>query len=95
MFRWHVISAVFWRNLKQYFTGVLGYLFIVAFVTVCALLAFCPQFFADNLANLDQLSKYYPELLLAFIPAITMPLWADEKTTGHRLDSVYLASVIL
>ena len=82
MFRWHVVSAVFWRNLKQYFTGVLGYLFIVAFVTVCALLAFCPQFFADNLANLDQLSKYYPELLLAFIPAITMPLWADEKRQG-------------
>ena len=82
MFRWHVVSAVFWRNLKQYFTGVLGYLFIVAFVTVCALLAFRPQFFADNLANLDQLSKFYPELLLLFIPAITMPLWAEEKRQG-------------
>ena len=82
MFRWHVVSAVFWRNLKQYFTGVLGYLFIVAFVTVCSLLAFRPEFFADNLANLDHLSKYYPELLLAFIPAITMPLWADEKRQG-------------
>ncbi|QEG22533.1 DUF7088 domain-containing protein [Mariniblastus fucicola] len=82
MFRWHVVSAVFWRNLKQYFTGVLGYLFIVAFVTVCALLAFRPQFFADNLANLDQLSNFYPELLLLFIPAITMPLWADEKRQG-------------
>ncbi len=82
MFRWHVISAVFWRNLKQYFTGVLGYLFIVAFVTVCALQAFCPQFFADNLANLDQLSNFYPELLLLFIPAITMPLWADERRQG-------------
>ena len=82
MFRWHVISAVFWRNLKQYFTGVLGYLFIVAFVTVCALTALNPQFFADNLANLDQLSNYYPELLLLFIPAITMPLWADERRQG-------------
>ena len=82
MFRWHVVSAVFWRNLKQYFTGVIGYLFIVAFVTVCAILAFAPQFFADNLANLDQLSRYYPELLLLFVPAITMPLWADEKRQG-------------
>jgi ABC-2 type transport system permease protein len=82
MFRWHVVSAVFWRNLKQYFTGVIGYLFIVAFVTVCAILAFAPQFFADNLANLDQLSRYYPELLLLFIPAITMPLWAEEKRSG-------------
>lgn len=82
MFRWHVVSAVFWRNLKQYFTGVIGYLFIVAFVTVSAILAFGPQFFADNLANLDQLSKYYPQLLLLFVPAITMPLWADEKRQG-------------
>jgi len=82
MFRWHVVSAVFWRNLKQYFTGVIGYLFIVAFVTVCAILAFAPQFFADNLANLDQLSRYYPELLLLFVPAITMPLWAEERRQG-------------
>ena len=35
MFRWHVVSAVFWRNVKQYFSGPLGYLFIVVFVTVC------------------------------------------------------------
>jgi ABC-2 type transport system permease protein len=82
MLRWHVISAVFWRNLKQYFTSVLGYLFIVAFVTVCVLLAFSPRFFADNLANLDQLSAYYPSLLLLFVPAITMPLWADERRQG-------------
>ena len=82
MFRWHVVSAVFSRNLKQYFTGVIGYLFIVAFVTVCAILAFGPQFFADNLANLDQLSQFYPQLLLLFVPAITMPLWADEKRQG-------------
>ena len=82
MFRWHVVSAVFSRNLKQYFTGVIGYLFIVAFVTVCAILAFGPQFFADNLANLDQLSRFYPQLLLLFVPAITMPLWADEKRQG-------------
>ncbi len=82
MFRWHVISAIFSRNLKQYFTSVLGYLFIVAFVTVCTLLTFSPQFFADNLANLDQLSRYFPLILLLFIPAITMPLWADERRQG-------------
>ena len=82
MFRWHVVSAVFWRNVKQYFSGVLGYLFIVTFVLICALLAFSPQFFADNLANLDQLSQWYPALLLFFIPAITMTVWADEKRQG-------------
>ncbi len=82
MFRWHVVSAVFWRNVKQYFSGVLGYLFIVVFVTVCAMMAFNQQFFADNLANLDQLSRWYPILLLFFIPAVTMGVWADEKKQG-------------
>ncbi len=80
--RWHVIAAVFWRNLQQYFSSVLGYLFIVVFVTCCAVITFSPQFFADNLANLDQLSRYFPLLLLIFIPAITMGVWADEKRQG-------------
>ncbi len=80
--RWHVISAVFWRNLKQYFSGVLGYLFIVVFVVVCATMTFSSQFFADNLSNLDQLSRWFPALLLVFIPAITMNVWAEEKRQG-------------
>lgn len=80
--RWHVISAVFSRNVKQYFSGVLGYLFIVVFVMVCAIMTFSEQFFADNLSNLDQLSKAFPALLLVFIPAITMNVWADEKRQG-------------
>jgi len=82
MFRWHVVDAVFWRNVKQYFSGPLGYLFIVVFVTVSAVMAFSPQFFADNLANLDQLSRWFPMLLLFFVPAITMSVWADEKRQG-------------
>ncbi len=82
MFRWHVVSAVFWRNVKQYFSGPLGYLFIVGFVTVSAVMAFSPQFFAENQATLDQLSKWYPMLLLFFIPAITMSVWADERRQG-------------
>ena len=80
--RLHVISAVFWRNVQQYFSSVLGYLFIVVFVTCCAALTFSPQFFADNLANLDQLSRWFSLLLLIFIPAITMGVWSDEKKQG-------------
>lgn len=82
MIRWHVISAVFWRNVKQYFTSVSGYLFIVVFVAVCALLAFNQQFFTDNLATLDQLSRYFPLLLLFLVPAITMNTWAEERRLG-------------
>ena len=81
MLRYHVVSGVFQRNFRQYFNSVIGYLFIVVFVTACALLTF-KQFFADNLANLDQLSKYFPLLLLFIIPAISMGVWADERKMG-------------
>jgi len=80
--RAHVILAVFRRNLASYFAGILGYLFIVVFVVVGAFLAFSPQFFVDNLANLDQLTESYPLLLLFLIPAITMSSWAEEKKLG-------------
>ena len=82
MYRFHVVFAIFWRNFKKYFTSVLGYLFIFVFVTICAILTFNQQFFADNLVSLDQLSSFFPALLLFFIPAVTMSVWADEKKQG-------------
>ena len=82
MLRNNVVLAVFKRNVQSYFSGVLGYLFIVVFVVAGAFAAFNQQFFANNQANLDQLSLWYPLLLLFIIPAITMGVWADEKKLG-------------
>jgi len=82
MVRLHVISGIFWRNVKSYFSGVLGYLIIVAFVTICAILAFSQTFFANNYASLDELSKVYGWLLLFLIPAITMGAWSEEHRSG-------------
>lgn len=78
----HVVRSVFVRNVMSYFSGILGYLFIVVFVVVAAFLAFNAQFFTANLANLDQLTKAYPLLLLFIVPAITMTVWADERKQG-------------
>lgn len=80
--RFNVISAVFKRNLSSFFTSVLGYLFIVAFVVAAGWLTFSPRFFTANQPTLDQLSQYYPVLLLLIVPAITMTVWADEKKLG-------------
>lgn len=82
MLRSHVILSVFRRNFWSYFSGVIGYLFIVAFVLAGSVLAFREEFFTDNLANLDKLNTYFPQLLLFIIPAITMGAWAEEKKLG-------------
>ncbi len=68
--RMHVVLAVFKRNFLSYFSGVIGYLFIVVFVALGSMLAFNDQFFANNIDSLDQLNQYYPWLLLFIVPAM-------------------------
>ncbi len=82
MLRMHVVDAVFKRNFLSYFSGVVGYLFIVVFVGIESFKAFSPQFFANNLANLDQLNRIFPVLLLFIVPAITMSTWSEERKQG-------------
>ena len=82
-------TAVAKRNFFGYFSNPTGYAFLCLFVLLTSFAAIWPHdFFNENLANLDQLNKYLPLIMLLFIPAITMSIWSEERR--ERTDELLL-----
>jgi ABC-2 type transport system permease protein len=71
------------RELKGYFGTPIAYVFLTIFVILSGVVTFhIGDFFGRGSADLNSYFTYVPWLLLIFIPAVSMRLWAEERKSG-------------
>lgn len=79
------------RELRGYFNSVIAYVFIIVFLLVsCGL--FMTTFFLQGTADMRSFFTTLPFVLLVFLPAVTMRLWAEERS--HKTDELLLTCPI-
>ena len=75
--------TIFSRELAGYFTTPLAYVFIVIFLVLAGVLTFfVGDFFERGQADLQSFFTFHPWLYLVLMPALSMRLWAEERTDG-------------
>jgi ABC-2 type transport system permease protein len=69
------------REIRTYFNSPVAYIVVTVFTAITGYLFFT-QLFMEKQAELRQLFGFMPFLFMFMVPAITMRLLADEKSTG-------------
>lgn len=73
--------VIFLREMKAYFSSPIAYIFVIVFVALtCGL--YMASFFLAERADMRPFFGLLPVVLLVFVPAISMRLWAEDKKMG-------------
>lgn len=71
------------RELSNYFSTLIAYVFIIVFLLLSSLSTFyVGNFFTRGQADLVPFFSMHPWLYMLFIPAVSMRLWAEERKSG-------------
>jgi ABC-2 type transport system permease protein len=77
------VAIIFRRELASYFVTPLAYVFIFFFLVLAGVFTFyLGHFYDSNEADLSSFFSYLPWLFLFLIPAVSMRLWAEERSSG-------------
>lgn len=76
------IIPIFKKEFLGYFRSPVGYVILAAFHIVIVGLALQGNYYGNSDVNLETLFRPLPWVLVVFIPAIGMRLWAEEKRSG-------------
>lgn len=77
------ILAITRRELANYFTTPVAYVFIVIFLALTGIFTFyLGGLYERGQADLQPFFMYHPWLYLFLIPALSMRLWSEERKSG-------------
>ena len=77
------VLAIARRELRGYFATPLAAVFIVIFLLLAGVATFyLGGFFEAGQADLQAFFRFHPWLYLLLVPAVAMPLWAEERKSG-------------
>ncbi len=76
------VATIFKREFLSYFNSPIAYIFIVAILAICSGFYMFFIFFQVGLAEMRDFFSINSWLMLFFLPAISMRLWAEEQKTG-------------
>jgi ABC-2 type transport system permease protein len=89
------VGIILRRELASYFATPLAYVFIFIFLVLANLFTFyLGGFYERRQADLEPFFAFHPWLYLFLIPALSMKLWAEERSSGS-IEPVKLWEAVL